>query len=100
MELQPNRNKLYEELGWESLSDRRWYSRLFHFYKITHNMAPTYLSDSIPRHRRPLYGNANSETFYEIYCRSSQYLDSFFPNTIKTWNAIGNELQSCPSLVI
>ena len=30
-----NRNKLYEELGWESLSDRRWFHRLTVFYKIS-----------------------------------------------------------------
>ena len=33
-----NRNKLYEELGWESLSDRRWLRRLTQFYKIHNHM--------------------------------------------------------------
>ena len=36
-------NKLYEQLGWESLSDRRWSRRLFQIYKICNNMTPTYL---------------------------------------------------------
>ena len=27
-------NKIYEELGWESLSDRRWFHRLIQFFKI------------------------------------------------------------------
>ena len=36
------RNKLYEELGWESLSDRRWSRRLFQFFKIRNNMTPPY----------------------------------------------------------
>ena len=26
-----SRNKVYDELGWESLSDRRWWRRLLHF---------------------------------------------------------------------
>ena len=30
-----NRNKIYDELGWEFLTDRRLSRRLFHFYKIT-----------------------------------------------------------------
>ena len=30
-----NRNKLYDELGWESLSDRRRSRRNFHIHKIT-----------------------------------------------------------------
>ena len=32
-----NRSKLYEELGWESLNDRRWSRRLTQFYKIHNN---------------------------------------------------------------
>ena len=30
-----SRNKLYEELGWESLSDRRWLRRVLLLYKDT-----------------------------------------------------------------
>ena len=43
-----NCTKLYEELGWESLSDRRWQRRLSTFYKISNNMTPSYLRDHIP----------------------------------------------------
>ena len=32
-----NRNKIYEELGWESLSERRWFRRLIRLYKMNHN---------------------------------------------------------------
>ena len=35
-----SRNKVYDELGWESLSDRRWWRRLLHFYKICNEMTP------------------------------------------------------------
>ena len=37
-----SRNKLYDELGWESLSDRRWRRRLILLYKIRSNMTPLY----------------------------------------------------------
>ena len=36
-------NKIYEELGWESLTDRRWFRRLVQFYKIKSNLTPDYL---------------------------------------------------------
>ena len=36
-------NKLYDELGWESLTDRRWSRRLIQFYKIQNNYTPIYL---------------------------------------------------------
>ena len=38
-----SRNKLYNELGWESLSDRRWSRRLLQFFKIRNSMTPSYL---------------------------------------------------------
>ena len=38
-----NRNKLYDELGWESLSDRRWCRQLILFFKIHNNLSPEYL---------------------------------------------------------
>ena len=43
-------DKLYEELGWESLSDRNMIRRLTVLYKIKNNLTPSYLSDHIPRH--------------------------------------------------
>ena len=47
-----NISKLYEELGWESLTGRRWYRRLLQFYKIVNDLAPSYLKDIIPPLRR------------------------------------------------
>ena len=42
-----NLNKIHDELGWESLTDRRWSRRLFHFYKIQNNLTP-YLATPVP----------------------------------------------------
>ena len=38
-----NLNIIYEELGWESLTDRRWFRRLVQFYKIKNGLTPDYL---------------------------------------------------------
>ena len=43
-----SREKVYSELGLESLQDRRSYRKLCVFYKILNNMSPKYLSDIIP----------------------------------------------------
>ena len=43
-----NRQKLYEEVGWESLYHRRWYRRLFNFFKVLLSHSPGYLFDEIP----------------------------------------------------
>ena len=47
-----NRAKLYEELGWESLSDRRWCRRVLQIFKIKNQMTPSSLSDKLPPIRR------------------------------------------------
>ena len=43
-----SRDKLYSELGLESLADRRFYKRLIPFYKIVKKKAPQYLIDYVP----------------------------------------------------
>ena len=43
-----SREKLYDELGWESLSDRRWGRRMALFYYIRNGLAPSYLFEHIP----------------------------------------------------
>ena len=35
--------KLLEELGLETLKSRRWFRKLFSFYKILHGKSPSYL---------------------------------------------------------
>ena len=35
-----NRDKLYDELGWEYLYHQRWYPRLIHFYKLKKIVRP------------------------------------------------------------
>ena len=44
-----NHERLYDELGWESTSDRRWFRRLTLFYKISNEHTPSsYIADLIP----------------------------------------------------
>ena len=46
-----SQHKLYNELGWKSLSDRRWYRRLRLFYEIRNHNTPQYLHDHLPAPR-------------------------------------------------
>ena len=45
-------SKLYEELGWESLSDRRMCRRILQIHKICNNKTPSYLNDLLPPNSR------------------------------------------------
>ena len=59
-----SRTKLYEELGWESLSDRRKCRRILQVHKIENGMTPSYLNDKLPVHREPQHNGNNPNTFY------------------------------------
>ena len=95
-----SRSKLYEELGWESLSERRWCRRILQIHKIVSNKTPSYLKDKLSRHRRPVYSQNNNNTFHEIRCRSSGYMSSFFPDAITSWNNVITHFNNIPSINI
>ena len=95
-----NRSKLYEELGWESLSERRWCRRILQIHKIVCDKTPSYLKDKLPRLRRPLYSQNNNNTFHEIRCKSSRYMSSFFPDAITSWNNVITHFDNIPSINI
>ena len=93
-------SKLYDELGWESLSDRRWCKRILQTHKIVINKVPLYLNDKLPPFRRPLYSQNYSNTFYEISCKSFRYMNSFFPDAITSWNKVITHFHNIPSVGI
>ena len=43
-----SKERLYEELGLESLQHRCWYMKLCYLYKIIVNKSPNYLSKVVP----------------------------------------------------
>ena len=44
-----SRDKIYQELGLESLKSRRWYKRLSCMFKIMKEEAPNYLTNLVPK---------------------------------------------------
>ena len=44
-----SKEKLYQELGFESLQSRRWFQKLSFFYKIIKNELPPYFYHLIPK---------------------------------------------------
>ena len=47
--IQGTSGKLYQELAFESLQQRRWYRKLCYFYKIFKEQSPNYLLRLIPK---------------------------------------------------
>ena len=93
-----SRKKLYEELGWESLSDRRWLRRLTIFFKITNGLAPSYLSTHIPK-RNEISMALRTRSDSVPFARTMRYENSFFPYTIAAWKNLDDEAKSKPSIV-
>ena len=94
-----SRSNLYDELGWESLSDRRWCRRILQIHKIM-NDAPYYLKNKYPRFRRPLYSLIDINTFHGIRCKSDRYMNSFFTDGVNSWNNVISHFKTIPSMDI
>ena len=75
-----SRSKIYEELGWENLSDRRKCRRVLQIHKIISNNTPSYLKDKLPLYCRELFNGNIRITFHVIQCKSNRYMNSFFPD--------------------
>ena len=95
-----NRNKIYEELGWETLDQRRFFRRLTHIYKIMNNLTPEDLKMPIPPQQGHLFGYRSSNVIRPIACRTERYRNSFYPDSVISWNGIGPELRGAKSLSI
>ena len=91
-----NRTRLYEELGWESLSDRRMSRRTLQIHKIETNCTPSYLKEKLPPHLMNQDGVQNS--FHGYRCRTDRFMKSFFPDAIASWNTFIAHFENMPSL--
>ena len=74
-----SRDKLYGELGWELLSDRRWLRRLSLFCKISNGYTPSYLTDHMPNRKETHYNLRREVELETPIIRTIRYENSFFP---------------------
>ena len=93
-----SREKLYAELGWESLNSRRWSRRLTLFYKIINDLTPWYTKEPIPSLQQPNYSLRNQDVIGQIRGRTEKFLSSFYPNCISEWNRLDPEIRLAPSV--
>ena len=93
-----SREKLYNELGLESLHDRRWYRKLCFYYKIKHNDCPLYLKELLPNVKSSGYSLRSNQSLY--YSRTERFKASFFPSSTYNWNKLDPDIQKSSSLEI
>ena len=90
-----NRSKLYDELGWESLSDRGWGRRLTLYYKIVNGLTPAYLFEHVPSEApREL----RKYTPKAPISKTLRFDNSFFPYCINHWNDLNDDIKCSTSV--
>ena len=72
-----SKEKLYQELGLESLQDRLWCRKLWLFYKVLENENPKYLLSLIPT-RRSLYSIRSIHNIPILNTKHNFFNNSFF----------------------
>ena len=78
-----NKDKLYKQLGWESLAQRRIFRRFSLFYKILNYETPSYLKN----HIHPLPSR-----------RTQRFERSFFPFCQLNWDSIDDNTKNASNL--
>ena len=93
-------DKLYKELGWLKLSERRDLHKLFLFFKMNHGLSPLYLSNLLPLHVGELssYRLRNAENYVGIHANTRAYAESFLPSTLQAWNNLPEAVRSADTL--
>ena len=88
--------KIYQELGLESLKSRHWFRKLCHFYKIFNDKSLSYLFNLLPNFNRV----HNTRLSYHIPpIKLKHYLkNSFFPSAISEQNKLDLNIRNSASL--
>ena len=95
-----SREKLYAELGWESLYSRRWSRRLTLFYEILNDLTPWYTKEPIPPLQQPNYSLRDQDVLGQIRGRTEKFLSSFYRNCISEWKRLDPEIRLAPSVAV
>ena len=91
-----SRDRIYQELGLESLKSRRWYKRLSCMYKIMNEHAPNYLINLIPKCEKTIRTrNSHIPTYH---CQTDCFKFSFFPATLSDWFNLDPSIRNSESI--
>ena len=94
-----SRERLYQELGFESLSNRRWYRRLTMFFNIASGNCPNYLTNILPT-RQTSYNTERNNLYYTYRANTDYFKNSFFPCSVNKWNKLDSDIRNSKSISI
>ena len=91
---------LYQEIGLESLADRRWSGKIFFFHKIVNGLLPSYLQSYLSHYNYGEYQtrSACQNKVKTLSGRTKAFNSSFYPYSIKEWCALSEEIRNIVSV--
>ena len=92
-----SREKIYQELGLESIRARRWYKRLSYMFKIVKEEASNYLINLIPKFST---NYLNKDKPYANFSLSHRLFQEFFPSTLNNWHKLDETIRPSESISI
>ena len=92
--------KLYSEIGWLSLSERRKYQKLIITFKSKLGMLPSYLSDLFPQivGTSSWYNLRNASDYVLFNRRTELFSRSFIPSSVELWNSLPEQIRNADTL--
>ena len=91
-----SKEKLYQELGFEYLSSRRWLRKRCLFYKAVVSKSPNYLYNYVSTVNQS-YQTRSGDKFLHMCWKTEYFVNSFFLYPIKGWNNLSPEIRKSVS---
>ena len=94
-------DRLYQEIGLESLADRRWSHKIFFFHKIVNGLLPSYFQSHLNHCSDGEYQArlACQSKMKTLSGRTKAFNSSFYPYSIKEWFALSEEIRETSSII-
>ena len=93
------KEKLYNELGLESLQNRRRYRKLSFLYKVITNQSPSYLFNVIPSNNTTRL-TRGSDNIPLLGTKHNFFQNSYFLADVKEWNRLDIGIRKSDSISI
>ena len=90
--------RILQELGWETLYQRRWYRRLCHFFNLRQSMSPAYLFNEIPSEREVPYRLRSSRSYAQPVSRTVRFSNTYFQSAPFEWNLLEEDTRNSVSI--
>ena len=91
-----SREKLYQELGLQSLQQWQWYRKLYYFFKLIKSKSPKHLFNNIPT-VRSTYRTRNIDNIPQFNVRHTFFRNSYFPSIVIEWNNLEKSIRNSKS---